>query len=68
MYNYTKSSVLICRNKSMDHAAPPVFTVNGSIIGESDKVSIEGILECVTVAIQVNKPISKKFVISCIYR
>ena len=31
-------------------------------------VSIEGILECVTVAIQVNKPISKKCVISCIYR
>ena len=31
-------------------------------------VSIEGILECVTVAIQVNKPISKTCVISCIYR
>ena len=31
-------------------------------------VSIEGILEFVTVAIQVNKPISKKCVISCIYR
>ena len=31
-------------------------------------MSIEGILECVTVAIQVNKPISKKCVISCIYR
>ena len=30
--------MLICRNKAMDHAAPPVFTVNGSIIGESDKV------------------------------
>ena len=31
-------------------------------------VSIEGILECVTVAIQLNKPISKTCVISCIYR
>ena len=31
-------------------------------------VSIEGILECVTVAIQVNKPITKTCVISCIYR
>ena len=38
VYNSKKSSVLICRNKAMDHAAPPVFTVNGSIIGESDKV------------------------------
>ncbi len=36
VYNSKKSSVLICRNKAMDHAAPPVFTVNGSIIGESD--------------------------------
>ena len=31
-------------------------------------VSFEGILGCLTVAIQVNKPISKKCVISCIYR
>ena len=31
-------------------------------------VLIEGILECVTVAIQVNKPISKTCVISCVYR
>ena len=31
-------------------------------------VSIEGTLECVTVEIQVNEPISKTCVISCIYR
>ena len=42
VYNSKKSSVLICRNKAMDHAAPPVFTVNGSIIGESDKVKYLG--------------------------
>ena len=41
-----KSSVLICRNKAMDHAAPPVFTVNGSIIGESDKVKYLGHIIC----------------------
>ena len=38
MYNSKKSSMLICRNRAMAHAAPPVFTVNGSIIGDSDKV------------------------------
>ena len=42
VYNSKKSSVLICRNKAMAHAAPPVFTVNGSIIGESDKVKYLG--------------------------
>ena len=30
----------------MDHAAPPVFTVNGSIIGESDKVKYLGHIIC----------------------
>ena len=35
---------------------------------KSVSLIIEGILECVTVAIQVNKPISKTCVISCIYR
>ena len=33
VYNSKKSSVLICRNKAMTHAAPPVCTVNYSIIG-----------------------------------
>ena len=46
VYNSKKSSVLICRNKAMDHAAPPVFTVNGSIIGESDKVKYLGHIIC----------------------
>ena len=46
VYNSRKSSVLICRNKAMDHAAPPVFTVNGSIIGESDKVKYLGHIIC----------------------
>ena len=46
MYNSKKSSVLSCRNKAMDHAAPPAFTVNGSIIGESDKVKYLGHIIC----------------------
>ena len=46
VYNSKKSSVLICRNKAMDHAAPPAFTVNGSIIGESDKVKYLGHIIC----------------------
>ena len=45
VYNSKKSSVLICRNKAMDHAAPPVFTVY-SIIGESDKVKYLGHIIC----------------------
>ena len=44
--NSNKSSVLTCRNKAMDHAAPPVFTVNGSIIGGSDKVNYLGHIIC----------------------
>ena len=46
MYNSKKSSVLICRNKAMAHADPRVFTVNGSIIGESDKVKYLGHIIC----------------------
>ena len=46
VYNSKKCSVLICRNKAMAHAAPPVFTVNGSIIGESDKVRYLGHIIC----------------------
>ena len=46
VFNSKKSSVLICRNKAMDHATPPVFTVNGSIIGESDKVKYLGHIIC----------------------
>ena len=46
MYNSKKSNVLICRNKAMDHAAAPVFTVNGSIIGESDKLKYLGHIIC----------------------
>ena len=42
VFHSKKSSVLICRNKAMAHAAPPVFTVNCSIIGESDKVKYLG--------------------------
>ena len=42
VYNSKTSSVLICRNKAMAHADPPVFTENGSIIGESDKVKYLG--------------------------
>ena len=45
-YNSKKSSVLICRNKAMARAAPPVFTVNGSIIGESDMVKYLGHIIC----------------------
>ena len=30
--------MLMCRNKAMAYAAPPVFTVNGSMICESDQV------------------------------
>ena len=41
-----KSSVLICRNKAMAHAAPPVFTVDGGIIWESDKVKYHGHIIC----------------------
>ena len=43
---YNSSNVFICRNKAMDHAAPPVFNVNGSIIGESDKVKYLGHIIC----------------------
>ena len=46
VYNSKKSSVLICRNKAMAHAVPPVFTVNGNIIGESDKVKYLGHIIC----------------------
>ena len=46
VYNCKKNSVLICRNKAMAHAAPPVFTVNGSIICESDKVKYLGHIIC----------------------
>ena len=46
VYNSKQSSVLICRNKAMAHAAPPVFTVNGSIIGESDKIKYLGHIIC----------------------
>ena len=46
MYNSKKSSALICRKKAMTHAAPPVFTVNGSKIGESDKVKYLGHIIC----------------------
>ena len=46
VYNAKKSSVLICRNKAMAHAAPPVFTVNGSILDESDKVKYLGHIIC----------------------
>ena len=46
VYNSKKSSVLICRNKVMVHADPLVFTVNGSIIGESDKVKYLGHIIC----------------------
>ena len=38
--------MLICRNKAIAYAAPPVFTVNGSIIGESDKVKYIGHIIC----------------------
>ena len=44
--NSKKSSVLIWRNKAMAHAALPVFTVNGSRIGESDKVKYLGHIIC----------------------
>ena len=37
---------MICRNKAMAHAAPPVVTVNGSIIGESDKIKYLGHIIC----------------------
>ena len=40
------SSALICRNKAMAHADPPVFTVHCSIIGESDKVKYLGHIIC----------------------
>ena len=43
---YKKSSVLICRKKAMAHADLPVFTVNCSIIGESDKVKYIGHIIC----------------------
>ena len=46
VFNSKKGSLLICRNKAMAHAAPPVFTVNGSIIGESDKVKYLGHIIC----------------------
>ena len=46
VYNFKKSSVLICRNKAMAHADPPVFTVNGGIIGESYKVKHLGHIIC----------------------
>ena len=46
VYNSKKSIVLICRNKAMAHADPPVFTVNGSIIGESDKLKYLGHIIC----------------------
>ena len=46
VYNSKKSCVLICRNKAMDHATPVVFTVNGSIIRESDKVKNIGHIIC----------------------
>ena len=46
VYNSKTSSVLMCRNKAMAHAAPPVFTVNCSIIGESDKVKYLGHIIC----------------------
>ena len=46
VYNSKKSSVLVCRNKAMAHADPPVFTVNGSIIGESDKLKYLGHIIC----------------------
>ena len=37
---------MICRNNAIAHAAPPVFTVNGSIIDESDKVKYLGHIIC----------------------
>ena len=46
VYNSKKSSVLLCRHKAMAHAALPVFTVNGSIIGESDKATYLGHIIC----------------------
>ena len=46
VYNSKKRSVLMRRNKAMARAAPPVFTVNGSIICESDQVKYIGHVIC----------------------
>ena len=47
MFNSKKSSVLICRNKSMMHTiATPYFVINGNVIEESVIVKFLGHIIC----------------------
>ena len=46
VYNSKKSTVLVCRNKAMMHAARHCFIVNGDVIAESEKVKYLGHIIC----------------------